>query len=116
MRHHDLPLYETRVVNAPITHNLEDPPRVVGLERVLHRRALVQGDGEGGVAPTVGHGHDAVLVGRHGGHDAPVEPRRLTARVARVDVALTVRKVLLKGQEIENVRMGLQKSSKEKVR
>ncbi len=49
----DLPLYETRVVNAPVTHNLEDPPRVVGLERVLHRRPLVQGDGERRVPPAV---------------------------------------------------------------
>ena len=61
-----LPLYEARVVYAPATHNLEDPPRVVGLERVLHRRPLQHGHRERRVPPAVRHGHDAVLRGLAG--------------------------------------------------
>ena len=67
---------------------------------MLHARALVQGHGEGGVPPAVADGDHAVLIGGHGRHDAPVEPRRLAALVARVHVALAVRVVFLEESEI----------------
>ena len=46
-----------------------------------------------------GVGSNTSLVGGHGGDDAPVEPGRLAARVARVDVPLPVREVLLQQRE-----------------
>ena len=95
---HDLPLYETRVVNAPVTHNLEDPPRVVGLEGVLHGGSFVQGHREAGVSAAVGDGNDAVLVRGDGSYNSPVEPGGFATSVASMDITLSVWKVFLKRQ------------------
>ena len=99
----DSPLNETRVFHASTTHKLEHPPRIVGLKRVLHWCALIKGYGKGGIPAAVRHCHYAILVGGHGGHNAPVEPVWLATIVAGVDIALSVWEVFLQWGEYREV-------------
>ena len=90
------PLNQAGIIVSPRAHYLEDPPRVIGFEGVLHTGASSHSHRKTRVPFAIRYSNDSVLIRGIGSHNAPIEPTGFTTSRASLDVTLSSGVVSLK--------------------